>query len=132
MEPVAHYTHIQNTRGENAIRVAKEHVRYLLWASNFPKIFCPFVLLHFLRIRAYWPSDPHNRSVWERLDTISPDHKMRHDITKDLHISGSHVKGHLPCTHPLVDDIRRSTPSPTLDILIPFCPCCSRVMLVIK
>jgi hypothetical protein len=34
MEPVAHYTHIQNARAENAIRVAKEHIRCLLRASN--------------------------------------------------------------------------------------------------
>ena len=104
MEPVAHYTHIQNARAENAIRVAKEHVRCLLRASNLPKIFWSFALLHFLRMRAYWPSDPHNRSAWERLDAISPDHKMRHDITKDLHVFGSYVTGHLPRTHPLVDD----------------------------
>jgi hypothetical protein len=38
MEPVAHYTHIQNVRAENAIRVAKEHIRWLLRASNLPKI----------------------------------------------------------------------------------------------
>ena len=29
MEPVAHYTHIQNARAENAITVAKEHIRCL-------------------------------------------------------------------------------------------------------
>ena len=29
---------------------------------------------------------------------------MRHDITKDLHVFGSYVTGHLPRTHPLVDD----------------------------
>ena len=77
MEPVAHYTHIQNARAENAIRVAKEHIRCLLRASNLPKLFWPYALMHFLRMRAYWPSDPHNRSAWERLDAISPDHKMR-------------------------------------------------------
>ena len=29
---------------------------------------------------------------------------MRHDITKDLHVFGSYVTGHLPRIHPLVDD----------------------------
>jgi hypothetical protein len=41
MEPVAHYTHIQNARTENVIRVSKEHIRCLLRASNVPKIFWP-------------------------------------------------------------------------------------------
>ncbi len=53
MEPVAHYTHIQNARVENAIRVAKEHIRCLLRASNLPKLFWPYALMHFLRMRAY-------------------------------------------------------------------------------
>jgi hypothetical protein len=39
MEPFSHYTHIQNARTENVIRVAKEHIRCLLLASNLPKIF---------------------------------------------------------------------------------------------
>jgi hypothetical protein len=30
MDPVAEYTHVQNARSENAIRVSKEHVRCLL------------------------------------------------------------------------------------------------------
>ena len=60
--------------------------------------------MHFLRMRLYWPSDPHNRSVWERLDTISPGHKMRHNIAADLHVFGSYVTGHLPHAHPLVSD----------------------------
>jgi hypothetical protein len=88
MEPVAHYTHIQNVRSENAIRVAKEHIRCLLRASNLPKLFWPYALMHFLRMGVYWPSDPHNRSVWERLDTISPDHKIRHNLAADLHVFG--------------------------------------------
>jgi hypothetical protein len=104
MEPVTHYTHIQNTRSENTIRVTKEHVRFLVRASNLPKFFWSFALLRFRRMCTYWSSDPHNRSDWERLDSISPDHKMRHDITKDLHVFGSYVTGHFPHTHPLVDD----------------------------
>ena len=59
MEPVAHYTHIQNARAENAIRVAKEHIHCLLRASNLPNIFWPYALMHSLRMRSYWPSDPH-------------------------------------------------------------------------
>ena len=39
MEPVAHYTHLQNALAENAIRVAKEHIRFLLRASDLPKNF---------------------------------------------------------------------------------------------
>jgi hypothetical protein len=104
MEPVAHYTHIQNVRAENAIRVAKEHIRCLLRASNLPKLFWPYALMHFLRMRAYWPSDPHNRSVWERIDAISPVHKIRHNLVADLHVFGSYVTGHLPRVHPLVAD----------------------------
>jgi hypothetical protein len=98
MEPVAHYTHIQNARAENAIRVAKEHIRCLLRASNLPKIFWPYALMHFLRMRAYWPSDPHNRSAWERLDAISPGHKMRHNLAADLHVFGSYCVRHWSST----------------------------------
>jgi hypothetical protein len=104
MEPVAHYTRIQNARTENAIRVAKEHIRYLLRTSNLPKIFWPYALMHFLRMSVYWTSDPHNRSVWERLDAISPDHKMRYNLAADLHVFGSYVTGHLLHAHPLVAD----------------------------
>ena len=39
LEPVAEYTHVQNARSENAIRVSKEHVRCLLRASNVPRNF---------------------------------------------------------------------------------------------
>ncbi len=53
MEPVAHYTHIQNARSENAIRVAKEHIHCVLRASNLPKLFWPYALMHFLRMRVY-------------------------------------------------------------------------------
>ena len=60
--------------------------------------------MHFLRMRVYWPSDPKNRSVWERLDVISPVHKMRHNLAADLHVFGSYVTGHLPRAHPLVVD----------------------------
>jgi hypothetical protein len=104
MEPVTHYAHIQNARAENAIRVTKEHIRFLLRTSDLPKIFWTYALTHFLRMCAYWPSDPHNRSAWERIDAISPDHKMRHNLVADLHVFGSYVTGHLPRAHPLVAD----------------------------
>ncbi len=104
MDPVAQYTHIQNASAENAIRVAKEHIRFLLRASNLPKLFWSYVLMHFLRMRVYWSSDPHNRSDWERLDAISPDHKMWYNLASDIHVFGSYVTGHLPRSHPLVAD----------------------------
>ena len=89
---------------ENAIRVSKEHVRCLLRASNVPRNFWPYALTHFLRLRAYWPSDSQNRSAWERLHASYPNNKIRHDLTKDLHVFGSYVTGHLPRTHPFVVD----------------------------
>ena len=54
MDPVAEYTHVQNARSENAIRVSKEHVRCLLRASNVPRNFWPYALTHFLRLGAYF------------------------------------------------------------------------------
>jgi hypothetical protein len=39
MELVAEYTHVQNAKSENAIRISKEHVRCLLRASNLPRTF---------------------------------------------------------------------------------------------
>ena len=45
----------------------------------------------------------HMLSAWELLDTISPGHKMRHNLAADL-VFGSYVTGHLPRTHPLVAD----------------------------
>lgn len=125
MEPVAHYTHIQNARAENAIRVAKEHIRCLLRASNLPKIFWPYALMHFLRMRAYWPSDPHNRSAWERLDAISPGHKIRHNLAADLHST-------LQTSSCGASSIKRSTPCLTPAISILFCLFFNRVMSVIK
>jgi hypothetical protein len=53
MEPVAEYTHVQNAKSENAIRMSKEHVRCLVRDSNLPRTFWPYVLRHFLRLRAY-------------------------------------------------------------------------------
>jgi hypothetical protein len=39
MDPVAEYTHVQNVKSENTIRISKEHVRCLLRASNLPRTF---------------------------------------------------------------------------------------------
>ena len=104
MEPVAEYTHVQNAKSENAIRISKEHVRCLLRASNLPRTFWPYALRHFLRLRAYWPTDNGNRCAWERLDAAYPNNKLRHTLSKDLHVFGSYVTGHLPRAHPFVAD----------------------------
>ena len=40
----------------------------------------------------------------ERLHASYPNNKIRHDLTKDLHVFGSYVTGHLPRTHPFVVD----------------------------
>jgi hypothetical protein len=104
MEAVTEYTHVQNARSENAIRVSQEHVRCLLRPSNVPRNFWPSTLTHFLLLRAYWPSDSQDRSVWERCHPSYPNNKIRHDLTKDLHVFGSYVTGHLPRTHPFVVD----------------------------
>ena len=104
MEPVAEYTHVQNAKSENAVRISKEHVRCLLRASNLPRTFWPYALRHFLRLRAYWPTDNGNRCAWERLDAAYPNNKLRHTLSKDLHVFGSYVTGHLPRAHPFVAD----------------------------
>ena len=44
-----------------------------------PRNFRPYVLTHFLRLCACWPSDSQNRSSWERLDSSYPTNKIRHD-----------------------------------------------------
>jgi hypothetical protein len=59
-------------------------------------------MLHFCRIYAYWP-DKQGKSAWEKLDAHGP-HALCHDETRDLHRFGSYVTGHLPRTHPLVEN----------------------------
>ena len=59
-------------------------------------------MLHFCRVRAYWP-DKHGKSAWEILDAHGP-HALCHDEARDLHRFGSYVTGHLPRTHPLVEN----------------------------
>ncbi len=102
MEPVAEYTHVQNVKSENAIHISKEHVRCLLRASYLPRTFWPYTLRHFLRLRAYWPTDNGNRCAWERLDAAYPNNKLRYTLSKDLHVFGSYVTGHLPRAHPVI------------------------------
>ncbi len=53
MEPVAYYTHIENARAENEIKVEEEHIQCLLRVGNLPKIFLTYVLMHFLRMCVY-------------------------------------------------------------------------------
>jgi hypothetical protein len=104
MEPVAEYTHVQNAKSENAMRISKEHVRCLLRGSNLPRTFWPYALRHFLRLRAYCPTDNGNRCAWEHLDAECPNNKLWHTLSKDLHVFGSYVTGHLPHAHPFVTD----------------------------
>ena len=59
-------------------------------------------MLHFCRIYAYWP-DKQGKSAWEKLDAHGP-HALCHDEARDLHRFGSYVTGHLPRTHPLVEN----------------------------
>jgi hypothetical protein len=86
------------------VRISKEHVRYLLRPSNLPRTFWTYVLRHFLRLRAYLPTDNDNRCDWERLDMAYPNNKLWHTLSKDLHVFGSYVTDHLPRAHPFVAD----------------------------
>jgi hypothetical protein len=97
-EPLASYTHIQNARAERAIRICKEHVRWLLRSANLPRRFWPDALRHFCRLYAYWP-DANGLSPWEKLDSLQP-HQLRHNLVKDLNVFGSYVMGHLPRENP--------------------------------
>ena len=54
------------------------------------------------RVYAYWP-DKQGKSAWEKLDAHGP-HAICHDEARDLHQFGSYVTGHLPRTHPLVEN----------------------------
>ena len=102
MEETAAYTHTFNARAEGAVRIVKEHMRCLLRRANLPRRFWPYAMLHFCRIYAYWP-DKQGKSAWEKLDAHGP-HALCHDETRDLHRFGSYVTGHLPRTHPLVEN----------------------------
>ena len=102
MEPCAAYTHTFNARAEGGVRIVKEHMRCLLRRANLPLRFWTYAMLHFCRVYAYWP-DQSGRSAWEKLDAHGP-HALCHDEARDLHRFGSYVTGHLPRTHPLVDN----------------------------
>ena len=102
MEETAAYTHTFNARAEGAVRIVKEHMRCLLRRANLPRRFWPYAMLHFCRIYAYWP-DKQGKSAWEKLDAHGP-HALCHDEARDLHRFGSYVTGHLPRTHPLVEN----------------------------
>jgi hypothetical protein len=43
------------------------------------------------------------QNTWEKLDAHGP-HALCHDEARDLHRFGSYVTGHLPRTHPLVEN----------------------------
>jgi hypothetical protein len=77
-------------------------MRCLLRRVNLPRRFWPCAMLHFCRIYAYWP-DKQGKSAWEKLDAHGP-HALCHDEARDLHRVGSYVTGHLPRTHPLVEN----------------------------
>ena len=80
-ESLTSYTHIQNAKAEGAIRICKEHVRYLLRSANMAHRFWPDALCHFCLLYAYW-SDANGLSAWEKLDTLQP-HQMCHNLVKD-------------------------------------------------
>ena len=102
MEETAAYTHTFNARAEGAVRIVKEHMRCLLRRANLPRRFWPYAMLHFCRVYAYWP-DKQGKSAWDKLDAHGP-HALCHDEARDLHLFGSYVTGHLPRTHPLVEN----------------------------
>jgi hypothetical protein len=102
MEETAAYTHTFNARAEGAVRIVKEHIRCLLRRANLPRRFWPHAMLHFCRVYAYWP-DKQGKSAWEKWDAHGP-HALCHDEARDLHRFGSYVTGHLPRTHPLVEN----------------------------
>jgi hypothetical protein len=101
-EETAAYTHTFNARAEGAVRIVKEHMRCLLRRANLPRRFWPYAMLHFCRVYAYWP-DKQGKSAWDKLDAHGP-HALCHDEARDLHRFGSYVTGHLPRTHPLVEN----------------------------
>jgi hypothetical protein len=102
MEETAAYTHTFNARAEGAVRIVKEHMRCLLRRANLPRRFWPYAMLHFCRVYAHWP-DKQGKSAWAKLDSHGP-HALCHDEAHDLHLFGSYVTGHLPRTHPLVEN----------------------------
>jgi len=106
MEETAAYTHTfndnSNERAEGAVRIVKEHMRCLFRHANLPRLFWPYTMLHFCRVYAYWPDRP-GKSAWEKLDVHGP-HALCCDEAHDLHRFGSYVTGHMPRTHPLVEN----------------------------
>jgi hypothetical protein len=102
MEESAAYTHTFTARAEGAVRIVKEHMRCLLRRANLPRRFWPYAMLHFCCVYAYWP-DKQGKSAWEKLNSHGP-HALCHDEARNLHHFGSYVTGHLPRTHPLVEN----------------------------
>jgi hypothetical protein len=102
LEETAAYTHTFNARAEGAVRIVKEHMRCLLRRAHLPRRFLPYAMVHFCRVYAYWP-DKQGKSAWTKLDSHGP-HALCHDEARDLHLLGSYVTGHLPRTHPLVEN----------------------------
>jgi hypothetical protein len=102
MEETAAYTHTFNARVEGAVRIVKEHMRCLLRRANLPRRFWPYTMLLFCRVYTYWP-DKQGMSAWAKLDSHGP-HALCHDEARHLHRFCSYVTGHLPRTHPLLEN----------------------------
>jgi hypothetical protein len=102
MEETAAYTHTFNARAEGAVRIVKEHMWCLLRRANLPRRFWPCAMLNFCRVYSHRP-DKQGKSAWAQLDSHGP-HVLCHDEARDFHLFGSYVTGHLPRTHPLVEN----------------------------
>jgi hypothetical protein len=59
-------------------------------------------MMHFCRVYTHWP-DKQGKREWAKLDSHGP-HTLCHDETRDLHSFCSYVTGHLPRTHPLMEN----------------------------
>ena len=96
--PVAGYKHTLNGKAEGAVRIAKEHVRCLLRASNLPRRFWPWAVTHWHRIYAYWVKK-NGQTGWDGL----PSHTFNQSAERDLAAPwGCYVIGHMSREHPLV------------------------------
>ena len=102
IEATAAFTHTFNARAEGAVCIVKEHMRCLLRRANLPHRFWPYAILHFCRVYAYW-QDQQGKSACANFDSHGP-HELCLDEARDLHRFGSGVTGHLPHSHPLVDN----------------------------
>eukprot|EP00961_Rhodomonas_salina_P267281 3611635-Rhodomonas_salina.1 len=96
--PVAGYKHTLNVKAKK--RIAKEHVRCLLRASNMPRRFWPWAVTHWHRTCAYWVKKT-GKTGWDSL----PSHTFNQDFEWDLTAPwGSYMIGHLSREHPLVKE----------------------------